>query len=94
MEGLHVNSHKMEIPVQWMELYAKDWCQDMDQDNDVTEATILIRTDLALLFPINVLTSTGLPVETRTAVLMKSRITESILLVDTTLKISSTILVP
>ena len=79
MEGLHVDSHKMEIPIQWMDLYAKDWCQDIDQDDDVTKATILIGTDLALLFPINVLTSTGLPVETNIAVLMKSRITNKYL---------------
>ena len=79
IDSLQVDSYKMAIPSQWIQLYAGEWCQEINEQNEITEATILIGTDLALLFPINVLNTSALPVQPTSAILMKSRITQKFL---------------
>ena len=79
IDSLQVDSYRMNIPSQWGQMYADQWCEEITDKHDIIDATILIGTDLPLLYPMNVLNAAGLPVQTTTALLMKSRISHKLM---------------
>ena len=76
IESLQVDSYRMTIPSQWIQMYADEWCNEINDTHESIDATILIGTDLPLLFPMNVLNTANLPIQTTSALLMKSRISQ------------------
>ena len=74
VKSLNVDSKCMPVPVPWLK-YKADWSeQDTEYDSHLPQ--ILIGSDKAVLHPQPVLGSDGLPIETATARLLRSVITD------------------
>ena len=74
LDKLEINSFLMEKPKEWNK-YQNEWSEEITDMYDNIEATVLLGADMATLFPINVVTKPGFIIETKTALLMRSRLT-------------------
>ena len=78
LDTLEINSFLMEKPKQWIN-YQNEWSEEISDTHDYIDATVLLGADRAALFPINVFTAPRFIVETKTAVLMRSRLTDKLI---------------
>ena len=65
--------------MEWITRFGDDWSDEISEEHANIDATILIVTDLPLLFPIPEINTAGFVIETTTAILMRSRITKKLI---------------
>jgi hypothetical protein len=74
LDDLVIDSVKMVKPAQWAHL-DKNWSEEISDEHSSIDAAVLIGADQPRLLPVHKLDAGGNPIETSTAVLMKSRLT-------------------
>ena len=77
IDNLQIGSFYMEKPKEW-DKYLNEWSEEILDTDDSTEPTVLLGADMATFFPINVIKN-GLIIETKTARLHRSRLTNKLI---------------
>ena len=77
IDNLQISSFFMEKPKEWHK-YQNEWSEEIFDTDDSTEPMVLLGADMATFFPINVIKN-GLIIETKTARLHRSKLTNKLI---------------